>query len=351
MYELVTFCIAAFGGGLSVILSNSLTDDESIQRPLSTKLGVQNALFAASIFIAMLLTNNPILHCVLPVLPFLLGYVAPRSATSFASRLSILAPHALIIFIASYYFGGEAPGSDFAPLSASNAIVVLVVVLAFIPDYTEKGGLAILFLTLLACVPPTLDFKGSSNSPVKPPLTALTAFLSISMISWLVVQYNHKNGPLTVVKSSPTTRSFSIACLCSLRIMMTLSAVRLADAHVSYARDPTLVMLQVFMGANTGLFLSTFPAAVSECWYPVGSMQFQMVTWDTFGLMFYFGFPVAILCCKAWTMYSFGDTLISWGLNGGDAYKIVNWLTTLMVTIIGIGLPMLNKHSFLCSNW
>jgi len=38
-------------------------------------------------------------------------------------------------------------------------------------------------------------------------------------------------------------------------------------------------------------------------------------------------------------------------MEGGDAYKIVNSLATLVVTATAICLPTLNKHSIICSNW
>ncbi|GMH48719.1 hypothetical protein TrRE_jg6174, partial [Triparma retinervis] len=205
---------------------------------------------------------------------------------------------------------------------------------------------------LLACVPPTLDFGNSSHIPVRAPIISLVAFFAILATAWLVLNHRHRHGPLTVGKSGPpVVRSFSIACLCSLRIVLALSTVRLADAHTSYARDPTLVLFQVFMGSTTTLLLTCFASAVAESWYPVGSMQFQMVAWDTIGLLFYFALPIGILSYKAWHKYQIAATLVSWGMEGGDAYKIVNSLATLAVTITAICLPILNKYSNLCSNW
>ena len=347
-YELITFIIASFGGALSVLLSNSLTDDGSN----STKPGVQNATFSAAIFMSLLITKNPPLHCIFAALPFAFGFLVPHSSNSYLSRLSILAPQALTVFLTSYYVNPHTPSSTSVSSSASNLVVVLALLITFIPDYTNKRGLSILTLALLACVPPTLDFGSASHIPVRAPVTSLVVFFAILAATWLVLNHRHKHGHLTVGKSGPpVVRSFSIACLCSLRIVLALSTVRLADAHTSYARDPTLVLFQVFMGATTALLLTCFASAVAESWYPVGSMQFQMVAWDTIGLLFYFALPIGVLSYKAWHKYQIAAMLVSWGMEGGDAYKIVNSLATLAVTTTAICLPMLNKYSNLCSNW
>jgi len=346
-YEFVTFFIASIGGSLSVLLSNSLTDDGSA----STKPGIQNVAFSISIFMSLLITKNPPLHCLFAALPFAFGLLVPYKANSHLSRLSILAPQALTVFLTSYYINPHTPSSTSVSSSASNLIVMLALLITFMPNYTSKKGISILVLALLACVPPTMDFGTSSHIPVRAPFTSLVATFAILSASWLVLNHRHKNGALTVDHSPPAMRSFSIACLCSLRIALALSTVRLADAHTSYARDPTLVLFQVFMGATATLFFTCFASAVAESWYPVGSMQFQMVAWDTLGLLFYFVLPIGILFYKAWYKYEIAATLVSWGMEGGDAYKIVNSLATLAVTTTAICLPILNKHSILCSNW
>ena len=161
----------------------------------------------------------------------------------------------------------------------------------------------------------------------------------------------HKNGPLVVVSSPTTVRSFSIACLSSLRIVLALSAIRLSDAAPSTARDPTLVMFQMFTGASACLLLSSFAAAVADCWYPVGSCQYQMLAWDTLGLLFYFALPITILILKAWAMYDVTGLLISAGFVGGDPYSIVNGLATAVVCIVAVGVPIVNRWSILFSNW
>lgn len=165
-----------------------------------------------------------------------------------------------------------------------------------IPTYTEEHGIAIIALAIVLNVPKAMDF-GSDNkvrtaanpqtlpllphltpptslqNPIRAPITAVVLSAAFLALLWLVTGRRHRNGPMVVVESPATLRSFSIACLSSLRIVLVLSAIRLSDAAPSLARDPTLVMFQMFTGAAATIMLSSFAAAVADCWYPVGSCQ------------------------------------------------------------------------------
>ena len=193
--------------------------------------------------------------------------------------------------------------------------------------------------------------SSQNTNPVRAPVTVCVVVATAASLLALVLNRRHKNGPLVVVSSPTTVRSFSIACLSSLRIILALSAIRLSDAAPSMARDPTLVMFQMFTGATACLLLSSFAAAVADCWYPVGSCQYQMLAWDTLGLLFYFALPITILVLKAWAMYDVTGLLVSAGFVGGDPYSIVNGLATAVVCIVAVGVPIVNRWSILCSNW
>jgi len=348
LFETVTFLIAALGGATSVILSNSLCDDGS----KTSKPGVPSVCFAISLFTSLLVTSNPPLHCVLPSLPFLLSFLVPSynssKTPSVLTRLSVLAPHALLLFILSYLV---APRFSYGVDTVEHAVIALAAVIAMVPSYTETTGLVIIGLSLAFSVPKALDFGSENTNPVRAPVTVCVVIATAASLLALVLNRRHKNGPLVVVSSPTTVRSFSIACLSSLRIVLALSAIRLSDAAPSTARDPTLVMFQMFTGASACLLLSSFAAAVADCWYPVGSCQYQMLAWDTLGLLFYFALPITILILKAWAMYDVTGLLISAGFVGGDPYSIVNGLATAVVCIVAVGVPIVNRWSILFSNW
>mmetsp|Transcript_10199 Transcript_10199/g.18466 ORF Transcript_10199/g.18466 Transcript_10199/m.18466 type:complete len:673 (-) Transcript_10199:54-2072(-) len=348
VYEMVTFAMAAFGGGASAVLSNCLAHDGST----SSRHCVPSVCFAISLFTCLLITSNPPLHCLLPSLPFLLSYFVPSYNTSkppsFYSRLAILAPHALLLFALSHLI---APRFSYGVSTIEHVVIAFALVLSMAPSYTEEPGISIIAAALLLNVPKALDFGSDNKNPIRAPITVVVVVAAFLSLLWLVVGRRHRNGPMVVVESPATLRSFSVACLSSLRIVLALSAIRLSDAAPSLARDPTLVMFQMFTGAVATILLSSFAAAVADCWYPVGSCQFQMLAWDTAGLIFYFFIPVVILFVKAWARYDITDKLITAGFVGGDPYTIVNGLTITVVVIVAVGVPILNRWSCLCSNW
>ncbi|GMH73036.1 hypothetical protein TL16_g06078 [Triparma laevis f. inornata] len=334
--------------GASAVLSNCLAHDGAT----TSRHCVPSVCFSISLFTCLLLTSNPPLHCVLPSLPFLLSYLVPSYNTSkkptFSSKLAILAPHALLLFSLSHLIEAR---FSYGVSTIEHVVIGLALVLSMIPTYTEEHGIAIIALAIVLNVPKAMDFGSDNKNPIRAPITAVVLSAAFLALLWLVTGRRHRNGPMVVVESPATLRSFSIACLSSLRIVLALSAIRLSDAAPSLARDPTLVMFQMFTGAAATIMLSSFAAAVADCWYPVGSCQFQMLAWDTAGLIFYFFIPVVILFVKAWTRYDITDQLIAAGFVGGDPYTIVNGLTTTAVVIVAVGVPTLNRWSCLCSNW
>ena len=85
----------------------------------------------------------------------------------------------------------------------------------------------------------------------------------------------------------------------------------------------------------------------------MGSSQYQMVTWDTLGLLFYFGLPLSIVFFKGWGKYGVSARLVTVGLTGGNvgAYELVAYLALALASLVAVGLPMLNNYSAFGSNW
>ena len=234
-YEFQTFLIAGLLGAGPTLLSNVFSDTGTL--PSNGLPSPSATLYFFSILSALLVTGTTPLQSFLVASPFLCGFFLPKSqiaSNTLSNRLGVLAPHTLLLFLISYFLPSPETG-------ASKTTLLVILALAVFPSYTTKRGLALLVFVLFCTLPFCLDF--TNLSPVRPPLTAVVVLACTASLWGLSWGHRHQHGGLSRSSPPPTTRSFSIACVSSLRIALALSAVHLADSEPDgSARDPTLVL-------------------------------------------------------------------------------------------------------------
>ena len=96
---------------------------------------------------------------------------------------------------------------------------------------------------------------------------------------------SHKNGYLFAANMK------------SHAVLSTISIVYSSILLIGERKDNEAVMIIILLHAGSlfTLLITYLFASIGDVWYVVGSGQFQMVSLDTMGMMFYFIFPVVIL--------------------------------------------------------
>ena len=123
--------------------------------------------------------------------------------------------------------------------------------------------------------------------------------------------------------------------------------------------EDIISILPFLLGGLLPISFATVFAFVSDVWYAIGTGEFQMITVDTCGILFYFGLPLTILTVRFFEKYgelvctvriSISKVVVSIVQSGGDnmmflsdPFTALACLASLASFTIMIGLPLLNN--------
>lgn len=104
----------------------------------------------------------------------------------------------------------------------------------------------------------------------------------------------HQHGNLTLGQMGP-----------SVVVGMMIETTTLSRASISRASDATFAinMMPFLLGATFAIGAAASFAGVADVWYAVGTGQFQMISLDTAGIMFYFALPLWVLTLRFFDKY------------------------------------------------
>ncbi|KAL7552697.1 hypothetical protein ACHAWF_015934 [Thalassiosira exigua] len=170
------------------------------------------------------------------------------------------------------------------------------------------------------------------------------AFLGLLLMHMFNKHRVHKSGCLLTpcMKSHAIFAGISIMLACSISI----GNIPQSSMHI---------LVVFLLGSLFSILMSCTFASVADVWYAVGSGQFQMVSLDTAGMMFFFVFPAAIIYFRFIDKY--GESLASKAslLKGylqsvgvdvsgeiGDDDTLTSSMVMTLALITAIGVPLLN---------
>eukprot|EP00584_Thalassiosira_punctigera_P008537 CAMPEP_0172534322 /NCGR_PEP_ID=MMETSP1067-20121228/6724_1 /TAXON_ID=265564 ORGANISM="Thalassiosira punctigera, Strain Tpunct2005C2" /NCGR_SAMPLE_ID=MMETSP1067 /ASSEMBLY_ACC=CAM_ASM_000444 /LENGTH=653 /DNA_ID=CAMNT_0013319099 /DNA_START=94 /DNA_END=2055 /DNA_ORIENTATION=+ len=173
------------------------------------------------------------------------------------------------------------------------------------------------------------------------------AFLTLLLMHVYSKYRVHPNGNLLTseTKSQVVFAGISMLLSCSI-IMESESKTEASKALVFF-----------LLGSLFALLFGLIFAFVGDAWYSIGSGQFQMVSLDTIGIMFYVISPIVVLSYRLFDKY--GESIASQsallkgyvqstGFLSGDAYggELISFsLVMTLATITAVGVPLLNTLS------
>jgi hypothetical protein len=118
--------------------------------------------------------------------------------------------------------------------------------------------------------------------------------------------------------------------------------------------EEIIALMPFLLGALLAISFATIFAFVSDVWYGVGTGEFQMITVDTCGILFYFGLPLTILTLRFFEKYGETVDMVNVSLSNivvsgvdltifSDPYIAFASLASFVSFALIIGLPLLNN--------
>uniref|UniRef100_A0A7S2U916 Uncharacterized protein n=1 Tax=Attheya septentrionalis TaxID=420275 RepID=A0A7S2U916_9STRA len=203
------------------------------------------------------------------------------------------------------------------------------------------AGCVLPFLSILVVSTNTSDIPFDAASPT------ISALVSLTLLLLYHINRSHKNGSLTI---DPGMNGITIATGLGI----------LASIQVAIGTGSSAIIIPFLIGSLMAVLLAATFASVADVWYGVGSGQFQMISVDTAGIIFYFFLPFMVLLLRfvdrfgdgvsdVWNFMSqsvFGGIDITNNNAGMDPEQtLLSGMAILIGAVTLIGVPLLNAYA------